>query len=56
MLSLDALHPGYGFAKHKGYPTAAHIEAIEKLGVMSHHRLTFAPIRNLLRNDDSDNS
>jgi len=48
MVSLDAVHPGYGFARHKGYGTKAHREALERLGVTSHHRRSFAPIRVLL--------
>jgi ribonuclease HII len=48
MVSLDAAHPGYGFARHKGYGTRAHREALERLGVTSHHRRSFAPIRALL--------
>ncbi|MBM4196146.1 MAG: ribonuclease HII [Gammaproteobacteria bacterium] len=45
MLSLDARYPGYGFARHKGYPTAAHIEALGQLGPTPVHRLSFAPVR-----------
>ena len=35
------IYPGYGFEKHKGYPTKAHYDAIEKLGVTDIHRKTF---------------
>lgn len=45
MRELDALHPGYGFAVHKGYPTAAHREALERLGPCPQHRRSFAPVR-----------
>ena len=45
MRELDALHPGYGFAVHKGYPTAAHRAALERLGPCSEHRRSFAPVR-----------
>ncbi|HET9032105.1 MAG TPA: ribonuclease HII [Dokdonella sp.] len=45
MCALDALHPGYGFARHKGYPTAAHIEALTRLGPSPQHRRSFAPVR-----------
>ena len=48
MYALDAEHPEYGIAKHKGYPTRAHIEAIEKYGVLSAHRRSFAPVRKSL--------
>jgi ribonuclease HII len=41
MHEMDALYPGYGFAKHKGYPTKAHREAIRKLGPCNIHRKTF---------------
>lgn len=41
MLEYDALYPGYGFAKHKGYPTAEHKEALRRLGPCPIHRLTF---------------
>ena len=48
MYALDAEHPEYGIAKHKGYPTRAHMEAIEKHGVLSTHRRSFAPVRKVL--------
>ena len=41
MLKYDAAYPGYGFAKHRGYPTAEHKEALRRLGPCSIHRLTF---------------
>ena len=41
MAALDAQYPGYGFAKHKGYGTKAHYEALEKLGPCEVHRLGF---------------
>ncbi|MBR2783080.1 MAG: ribonuclease HII [Firmicutes bacterium] len=41
MLEYDALYPGYGFARHKGYPTAEHKEALRRLGPCPIHRLTF---------------
>lgn len=49
MYVLDARHPEYGIAKHKGYPTRAHIEAIETYGVLSAHRRSFAPVRKVLK-------
>jgi len=45
MCQLDETYPGYGFAAHKGYPTAAHREALRRLGPCPQHRLTFAPVR-----------
>lgn len=41
MLELDALYPQYGFARHKGYPTKAHYEAIRRFGPSPVHRVTF---------------
>ena len=41
MLEMDALYPGYGFSQHKGYPTAAHYEALRKLGPCPIHRRSF---------------
>ncbi|WP_375209673.1 ribonuclease HII [Hyphomonas jannaschiana] len=45
MLELDAAHPGYGLGKHKGYGTAAHAEALTRLGPAPCHRMSFAPVR-----------
>lgn len=45
---LDAKHPGYGFASHKGYPTPEHLDAIARLGVLPIHRRSFAPIKKAL--------
>lgn len=50
MLALDAAYPGYGLAGHKGYPTKAHIAALQKFGVTPIHRRSFAPVRRLLEN------
>lgn len=44
MIELDAEYPQYGFKKHKGYPTKAHIEAVENHGILEFHRKTFKPI------------
>ena len=49
MVALEQDFPGYGFAKHKGYPTSAHLEALENLGPCVLHRRTFAPVANLLK-------
>ncbi len=45
MLEADTAHPEYGFARHKGYGTAAHQAALRQLGVTEIHRRTYAPIR-----------
>jgi len=45
MKALDEIHPGYGFATHKGYPTAAHMQALQRLGPCPQHRRSFAPVR-----------
>lgn len=48
MEQLDTRHPGYGFAVHKGYPTAAHLAALRAQGVSPVHRRSFGPVRLLL--------
>ncbi|WP_425666032.1 ribonuclease HII [Vibrio tubiashii] len=48
MEELDKLHPEFGFAKHKGYPTKAHFEAIERHGVIEQHRKSFKPVKRAL--------
>lgn len=48
LVRLDALYPGYGLAKHKGYPTAAHVDALRRLGPCPIHRRGFGPVRELL--------
>ena len=45
MIELDTKYPGYGFAGHKGYGSAAHMDAIRRLGPSPIHRLTFAGVR-----------
>ncbi len=49
MVELEGEVPGYAFGRHKGYGTAQHRAALEKLGASSAHRTSFAPIRNLLQ-------
>ncbi|MEM7410664.1 MAG: ribonuclease HII [Myxococcota bacterium] len=44
MQELDARYPGYGFAQHKGYGTAAHLEALARHGASPIHRRSFAPV------------
>lgn len=48
MLALHEQYPGYGFDRHKGYPTKAHITALEALGVSPVHRRSFGPVKRLL--------
>lgn len=45
MIALANLYPNYGIEQHKGYPTARHLQAIEKYGILSMHRRSFAPIK-----------
>lgn len=48
MVALEQLYPGYGLAKHKGYPTAQHQQALLELGPSPIHRHSFAPVRRAL--------
>ena len=48
MEELDKQYPQFGFAKHKGYPTKAHFEAIEQHGVIEQHRKSFKPVKKAL--------
>jgi ribonuclease HII len=48
MLSLAQQYPGYGWDKNQGYPTKAHREALQNLGVTPHHRRSFKPVHNML--------
>ena len=47
-LRLEAIYPGYGFAKHKGYPTKDHMEALSRLGPCPEHRRSFGPVANVI--------
>lgn len=47
MAELDKQYPGYGLAGHKGYPTKAHLQALEQLGPSPIHRQSFAPVKQL---------
>ncbi len=49
---LDALFPGYAFARHKGYGTAVHLAALDRLGVSPVHRMSFAPCQRYPRAED----
>jgi ribonuclease HII len=48
MRELDEQYPGYGFAKHKGYPVREHVAALSQLGASPAHRRSFAPVREAL--------
>jgi ribonuclease HII len=48
MCQLEQEFPGYGFARHKGYPVKEHFEALERLGPCAIHRRSFAPVRKAL--------
>ncbi len=48
MYALDAQYPLYGFAKHKGYPTAAHLAALKQHGVLACYRKSYAPVAQIL--------
>jgi ribonuclease HII len=47
MTDLDRRHPEYGFVRHKGYGTAAHIQALLKYGAIAQHRRSFRPVRDI---------
>ena len=49
MIALERIYPGYGFAKHKGYPTQTHLAALKTLGPCVLHRRSFAPVANVLK-------
>jgi ribonuclease HII len=48
MTALESVYPGYGFARHKGYPTADHLLALQQLGISPIHRRSFAPVNRLI--------
>lgn len=48
MKELDKIYPGYGLAKHKGYPTKQHMQAIIELGITPIHRRSFAPVKRII--------
>ena len=54
MIELDRLYPQFGLARHKGYPTAAHLEALRRYGIADFYRKSFAPVRHILANSPSD--
>lgn len=48
MVDLDKQYPQFGFAKHKGYPTKAHFDAIAEHGVIDQHRRSYSPVKKAL--------
>ncbi len=55
-LEVDACYPGYGFARHKGYGTAEHLQALRSLGATMQHRRSFAPVAQALLRADCGQS
>ena len=53
MVDLAQQHPGYGWDRNAGYPTAEHLAALKNLGVTAWHRRSFAPVHNILWQDKS---
>ena len=49
MKQMEVTYPGYGFAKHKGYPTKVHMEALKQLGITEIHRKSFRPVSELIK-------
>lgn len=48
LLQLDRRYPEYGFAKHKGYPSPAHLSALQRYGPCPEHRRSYAPVKRAL--------
>ena len=53
MTALDEVFPGYGFARHKGYVTREHVEALLKKGPCQVHRMSFEPVKSMVRKDNA---
>lgn len=51
MYELDKKYPMYGYKKHKGYPTKAHIEAINKYGLIEGYRKTYGPVKDIIEQE-----
>ncbi len=49
MIALDEIHPEYGFASHKGYGTARHMQALKEHGPIDAHRRSYAPVASAMR-------
>jgi ribonuclease HII len=54
MVEMDRRYPGYGLARHKGYPSREHLLALQRLGVTPLHRRSYAPVRRVLRTNEED--
>ena len=54
MIELDKKYPDYGFAKHKGYPTAEHLEKIKQYGLIHGYRKSFKPVKVLVQANESN--
>ena len=55
MIELDKKYPMYGFKKHKGYPTKAHVDALHKYGVLDNYRFTYKPVCDLIYKNEGVN-
>jgi len=53
LLELDKQYPYYGFAQHKGYPTKAHMIALEQYGITPLHRRSYAPVKSIFEKLDA---
>ncbi len=49
MVAAEKAYPGYGFAQHKGYPTAQHLAKLRELGVSPIHRKSYQPVKDMLK-------
>lgn len=56
MIALAQEYPEYQFDRHKGYPTAVHLQALEEHGASIHHRKSFAPVRRILQSTSTSTS
>ena len=55
MTELSVQYPQYEWNKNAGYPTSSHLQAIEKYGINQHYRKTFGPIKERIKNENTDN-
>ncbi|MFW5894822.1 MAG: ribonuclease HII [Bacillota bacterium] len=53
MVDISKDYPEYGFESHKGYPTKQHLEALKTYGVIPEHRKSYAPVKNILINQQA---
>ena len=51
MIAMSREYPGYGFEKHKGYPTSLHLDTLSRLGPCAIHRVSYRPVKNILKRD-----